>query len=227
MLADLAKATLRRKTGQLQQALTGRFGAHHAILAREMIARIDAADATCARLSTQISSRLEPFRDKLDLLMTIPGVARRTAEVLIAETGGDMRVFGSPHRLAAWAGLAPGNNESAGKHRPEHIRKGNTWIGAALVESAHAAARVKNTYLAAQYWRLAGRRGRKRAAVAVAHSILVIAYHLLDRNKPYRDLGGDYFTSRLSDQAHVRRLVDQLQRLGQHVTLTPIDPEAA
>jgi transposase len=136
-------------------------------------------------------------------------------------------VFGSPHRLAGWAGLCPSNNESAGKHRPGHNRKGNKWLGAALVESAHAASRTKNTYLAAQYRRLAGRRGKKRAAVAVGHSILLISYHLLDRQQPYRDLGGDYFTSRLSDEVHVRRLVAQLQRLGQHVTLTPEDPHAA
>jgi transposase len=211
----------------LQQALLGRFDAHHAILVREMLARIDAADATCARLSAEITTRLEPFRDQLDRLMSIPGVARRTAEVLIAETGANMTVFGSPHRLAGWAGLCPSNNESAGKHRPGHNRKGNKWLGAALVESAHAASRTKNTYLAAQYRRLAGRRGKKRAAVAVGHSILLISYHLLDRQQPYRDLGGDYFTSRLSDEVHVRRLVAQLQRLGQHVTLTPEDPHAA
>jgi len=227
VLADLAKATLRRKTPLLQQALLGRFDAHHAILVREMLARIGAADATVARLSHEITTRLEPFRDQLDQLMSIPGVARRTAEVLIAETGGDMAVFGSPHRLAAWAGLCPGNNETAGKHRPGYTRKGNKWLGAALVESAYAASRTKNTYLAAQYWRLAGRRGKKRAAVAVGHSILVIAYHLLDRKQAYRDLGGDYFTSRLSDDVHVRRLVAQLERLGQHVTLSPADPEAA
>jgi transposase len=227
VLADLAKATLRRKTPQLQQALLGRFDAHHAVLVREMLARIDAADATCARLSVEIQSRLEPFREQLTLLVSIPGVSWRTAEVIIAETGADMRVFGSPHRLAAWAGLCPGNNESAGKRRPGHTRKGNKWLGAALVESAHAAARTKDTYLAAQYWRLAGRRGKKRAAVAVGHSILVIAYHLLDRHQPYRDLGGDYFTSRLSDEVHVRRLVAQLERLGQHVTLTPGEPPAA
>jgi transposase len=227
VLADLAKATLRRKTPLLQQALLGRFDAHHAILVREMLARIDAADATCARLSAEITTRLEPFRDQLDRLMSIPGVARRTAEVLIAETGATMTVFGSPHRLAAWAGLCPSNNESAGKHRPGHTRKGNKWLGAALVESAHAASRTKNTYLATQYWRLAGRRGKKGAAVAVGHSILVISYHLLDRQQPYQDLGGDYFTSRLSDEVHVRRLVAQLERLGQHVTLTPEDPHAA
>lgn len=227
VLADLAKATLRRKTPLLQQALLGRFGPHHAMLVREMLTRIDAADATVARLSAEIHTRLDPFRDQLDRLMTIPGVARRTAEVLIAETGGDMTVFGSPHRLAAWAGLCPGNNESAGKHRPGHTRKGNKWLGAALVESAHAASRTKNTYLAAQYWRLSGRRGKKRAAVAVGHSILVISYHLLSREQTYRDLGGDYFTSRLSDEIHVRRLVAQLERLGQHVTLSPAETKVA
>ncbi|PKV92592.1 transposase [Amycolatopsis echigonensis] len=226
-LANLAKGRMRRKTPILQQALRGRFDAHHAVLVREMLARIDAADATVARLCHEIAERLRPFQEQLDLLMSIPGIARRNAEVLIAETGGDMTAFGSPHRLAAWAGLAPGNNESAGKHRPGHTRKGNKWLGSALVESAHAAARTKNTYLAAQYWRLSGRRGKNRAAVAVAHSILVIAYHLLDRHQPYRDLGGDYFTSRLPDHAHVRRLVAQLERLGQHVTLTPNNPEAA
>ena len=221
MLADKAKTALRRKIPALQQALVGRFRAHHAILVREMLARIDAADATCAHLSAEITERLQPFRDHLDRLMTIPGVARRTAEVIIAETGGDMTVFGSAHRLAAWAGLCPGNNESAGKHRPGHTRKGNKWLGSALVESAHAAGRTHNTYLAAQYWRLAGRRGKKRAAVAVAHSILVIAYHLLDRNQTYTDLGGDYFTNRQSNQTHTRHLIAQLERLGHHVTLTP------
>jgi transposase len=221
VLADLARATLRRKIPALREALLGRFGPHHAILVAEMLTRIDAADATCGRLSEQINELLTPFRHQLDLLMTIPGVARRTAEVIIAETGGDMTVFGTPHRLAAWAGLCPGNNESAGKHRPGHTRKGNKWLGSALVESAHAAGRTKHTYLAAQYWRISGRRGKKRAAVAVAHSILVIAYHLLDRQQPYTDLGGDYFTSRLSDQTHIHRLVKQLEQLGQHVTVTP------
>ena len=147
--------------------------------------------------------------------------------MIIAETGGDMRVFGSADRLASWAGMCPGNNASAGKHRSGRTRKGSKWLRAALVESAYAAARTKNTYLAAQFWRLAGRRGRTRAAVAVGHSILVVAYHLLDRHRRYTDLGGDYFVSRLSNQAHVRRLVAQLERLGQHVTVEPINPEAA
>lgn len=227
VLADLAQRRLRKKIPELREALLGRFGTHHALLVREMLARIDAADATAARLSVEIDNRLAPFRDRLDLLMTIPGVARRTAEVILAETGGDMRVFGSADKLASWAGMCPGNNESAGKHRSGRTRKGSKWLRSALVESAYAAARTKDTYLAAQFWRLAGRRGRPRAAVAVGHSILVVAYHVLDRQQPYTDLGGDYFVSRLSTQAHARRLVAQLEHLGLRVTVQPVDPEAA
>lgn len=227
VLAQLAQRRLRKKIPELVEALHGRFGAHHALLAREMLARIDAADASVERLSAEIDTRLQPFREQLDLLMTIPGVARRTAEVFIAETGAHMHVFGSAEHLASWAGMCPGNNESAGKHKSGRTRKGSKWLRSALAESAFAAARTKNTYLAAQFWRLAGRRGRKRAAVAVGHSILVIAYHVLDRRQPYHDLGGDYFASRMSEQAHTRRLVAQLERLGHHVTLSPADPKAA
>lgn len=227
VLANLAQRRLRRKIPELTEALLGRFGPHHAILAGEMLSRIDAADATVGRLSAEIDIRLAPFREAVDLLMTIPGVARRTAEVIIAETGGDMAVFGSADRLASWAGMCPGNNESAGKRRSGRTRKGSKWLRSALVESGFAAGRTKNTYLAAQFWRLAGRRGRKRAAVAVGHSILVIAYHVLDRRQPYAELGGDYFASRLSDQAHTRRLVAQLERLGHKVTIELADPRAA
>jgi transposase len=221
VLANLAQARLRRKIPQLQEALLGRFGTHHAILAREMLGRIDAADRTEARVSEEIERRMASFREDIDLLMTIPGVGRRTAEVIIAETGGDMTVFGSAEKLASWAGMCPGNNESAGKRKSGRTRKGSKWLRTALVEAAFAASRSKNTYLAAQFWRLAGRRGRKRAAVAVGHSILVIAYHLLDRRQPYTDLGADYFTNRLSEQAQTRRLIRQLEALGHHVSLDP------
>lgn len=227
VLAELAQRRLRRKIPELREALLGRFGDHHALLAREMLGRIDACDATIVRLSKEIEVRMRPFREQIDLLITIPGVAHRTAEVLIAETGGDMNVFGSAERLASWAGVCPGTHESAGRRRSGRRRKGNKWLAAALVESAYAAARTKNTYLAAQFWRLAGRRGKKRAAVAVGHSILVIAYHLLDRREPYADLGGDYFATRLSGHAHVRRLVAQLERLGHKVTLEPLEIPAA
>jgi transposase len=223
LLAELAKGRLRAKLPQLQEALVGRFGTHHGLLVGEMLARIDAADATIDRLSVEISRVTTPYTAILELLETIPGVNRRTAEVLLAETGGDMRQFPSAAHLASWAGLCPGNNESAGKHHSGRTRKGSKWLRGALVEAAHAAARTKDTYLAAQYRRLGGRRNDKRAAVAVAHSILVIAYHILDRGQPYAELGGDWLLQRESASAHTKRLVRQLERLGHKVTLEPAD----
>lgn len=222
-LADLAKRRLRRKIPELREALEGRFDVHHALLVSEMLARIDHADATIERLSAEIEQRMQPFRDLVALLDSIPGVDVRTAEVIIAETGGDMSRFPSAEHLASWAGMCPGNNESAGKHHSGKTRKGSKWLRGGLTESAYAAANTKNTYLAAQFWRLAGRRGKKRAAVAVGHSILIAAYHILDRHQPYHDLGGDWFLQRYSNQAHVRRLVHQLERLGHRVTLRPAD----
>jgi transposase len=189
----------------------------------EVLARIDAADATIDRLSAEIGRVTTPYTAILELLETIPGVNRRTAEVILAETGGDMRQFPSAAHLASWAGLCPGNNESAGKHHSGRTRKGSKWLRGALVEAAHAAAHTKDTYLAAQYRRLGGRRNDKRAAVAVAHSILVIAYHILDRGQPYAELGGDWLLKRESASAHTQRLVRQLERLGHKVTLEPAD----
>jgi transposase len=223
VLAELAKGRLRVKIPLLQEALVGRFGPHHGLLVSEMLARIDAADATIGRVSAEISRLVAPYAAVLQLLETIPGVKRRTAEVILAETGGDMRQFPSAAHLASWAGLCPGNNESAGKHHSGRTRKGSKWLRSALVEAGHAAARSKDSYLAAQYRRLGGRRNDKRAAVAVAHSILVIAYHILDRGQPYAELGGDYLLKRESSTAHAKRLVRQLERLGHKVTLEPAD----
>jgi transposase len=223
VLAELAKGRLRVKIPLLQEALVGRFGPHHGLLVSEMLARIDAADATIGRVSAEISRLVAPYAAVLQLLETIPGVKRRTAEVILAETGGDMRQFPSAAHLASWAGLCPGNNESAGKHHSGRTRKGSKWLRSALVEAAHAAARSKDSYLAAQYRRLGGRRNDKRAAVAVAHSILVIAYHILDRGQPYAELGSDYLLKRESSTAHAKRLVRQLERLGHKVTLEPAD----
>ena len=226
-LADLAKATLRRKLPQLREALEARFEPHHALLVSEMLGRIEAAEETVERLSAEIERVLAPFAEELALLQTIPGVKRRVAEVIVAETGGEMSRFPSASHLASWAGMCPGNDESAGKRRSGTTRKGSKWLRSALVESAHAVAQGKRSYLASQYWRIAARRGKRKAAVAVGHSILVIAYHLLERRQPYCELGVDYLLLRERADAHTRRLVRQLERLGHTVTLEPAEAAAA
>jgi transposase len=223
VLADLAKGQLRKKLPALREALEGRFGAHHGLLLGEMLARIDHLDEAIGRLSQEVARRLAPFSPLLALLCTIPGVSTRVAEVLLAEIGTDMDRFPTASHLASWAGLCPGNNESAGKHFSGQTRKGSKWLRMALVEAAKAASRTKGTYLAAQYARLKGRRGHKRATIAVAHSILVIAYYVLERGEPYSDLGADYFADRQSSEAYKNRLVRQLERLGHKVTLEPAD----
>jgi transposase len=221
VLAELARGRLRAKLPALREALEGRFGAHHALLVGEMLARIDQMDEAIERLSAEVARVAAPFSPLLALLVTIPGVSRRTAEVIVAEVGPDMGRFPSAAHLASWAGVCPGNNESAGKHGSGRTRKGSKWLRVALVEAAHAAARTKATYLAAQYARLRGRRGPKKAALAVAHSILVIAWHLLTRGEPYADLGADHFLKRQTSQAYRDRLVRQLERMGHKVTLEP------
>lgn len=162
---------------------------------------------------------------KLELLATIPGVERRTAESMVAEMGTDMSRFGSSARLASWAGRCPGNHESSGKSKSGRARKGNKWLGATLTESAMAAARTKDTYLAAQYARLKGRRGHAKAIRAVSHSTIVAAYHVLERDVPDYDLGADWFVKRRPD-AHAKRLARQIELLGHKVELTPADKAA-
>jgi hypothetical protein len=155
-----------------------------------------------------------------------PGVDRRTAEVIVAEIGTDMTRFATAGHLASWAGLCPGNNESAGKHYSGKTRKGSKWLRAALVQAANAAARTKGTYLAAHYARIKGRRGHKKAIVAVAHSILVVCWYLLTTGEPYSDLGADYFLQRQSSEAYKNRLVRQLERMGHKVILEPTNDAA-
>lgn len=217
-MAELAKGRMRDKRDQLAKALEGRVKAHHRFVLTELLCQIDSLDETIARFDHEIEEYCRPFEEAVQLLDTIPGVGRQAAEIIVSEIGTDMSRFPSADHLAAWAGVAPGNNESAGKRRSGRTRKGNQPLGAALNQAAHAAAHTKNTYLAAQYHRLAGRRGAKRAAVAVAHSILVIAYHLIQRHEPYRELGGDYFDRR-RPEATAKRLVKRLERLGFQVSL--------
>jgi transposase len=225
-LAQLARGRLREQIPQLEQALAGQFSAHQRFLIAQQLAHIDFLDASLERVSAEIAERLRPFEAPLERLQTIAGVGRRTAEVLLAEIGSDLTRFPSAGHLASWAGLCPGNDESAGNRRSGRTRKGSPWLRTALVEAAQAAARTKDTYLAAQYRRLAARRGAKRAAVAVAHSILVVVYALLTREQEsYHDLGGQYFDER--DRLAVqRRLVHRLEALGYTVSLDPTTPAA-
>ena len=221
VLAEMAKGQLRSKIPQLQDALAGRFNEHHALIASSMLVRIDQIDATIETLGGRIDDLLGPYDAAVRLLVTIPGVSTRTAQVILAEISADMSRFPTAGHLASWAGMCPGNNESAGKRKSSRTTKGSQWLRKALIEAGQAAGRTTNTYLAAQYAQIRGRRGPQRAAVAVGHSILVIAWHLLTNGEPYNDLGGDYFDRRRNSNRHQRRLVAQLEALGHKVTLEP------
>jgi transposase len=222
VLAQLARGKMRRKIPALTEALTGDFTAEHARLARSMLHRLERIRADLDELDAVIAEACRPWAHQLELLQTIPGVGPKVAQVILAETGGDMSRFSSASHLAAWAGPAPGVHESAGRRVPEGARHGNQWLKAMLVEAAGSVGRMKGAnYLAAQHARLMARRGRPRAQVAVAHSILVSAYWMLLRDEPYADLGADWLARR-NDEAHTRRLVAQLERLGHTVVLDPV-----
>jgi transposase len=218
-LAELARGRLRAKLPALRQALAGHFRPHHAFLVSQLLAHLDYLDEQISTLSARLAELMAPFADEVARLDTIPGVAQRTAEVVIAELGIDMDQFPSAGHAASWAGLCPGNNESAGKHRSGKIRKGNRWLRTALIEAAQAATRTDSA-LAAQYRRIMRHRGHKKAVVAVAHSILVIAYHLMSRQTTYRELGAGYFDRRHAERA-TRRAIQVLERQGYRVRLEP------
>lgn len=225
ILAELARGKLRKKIPALKQAMEGRFRRHHRFMLETILAHIDFLDENIASVSEEVANRVYPFEQTVKLLCTIPGVEQRTAQVIISEIGTDMSRFPSANHLASWAGLCPGNNESAGKRKSGKTRKGDQWLRRALVEVAWAASRTKETYLSSQYHRLVARRGKKKAIVAVAHSVLVAIYYILVNTVPYRDLGADYLV-KLNETNIKRYHVRRLQELGYQVSITPLEQAA-
>ena len=218
--AEMAKRRMRTRIPDLVQALTGNFQEHHAFLCRLHLERIDQLTTAIEELSDRIEEKMLPFTAQLELLQTIPGVGRSVAEVIIAETSGDMTRFRTAGNLASWAGTTPGHYESAGRKRSGKTRHGNRWLGQALGVAAMAASRTKNTtYLGARYQRLVPRTGKLKAIVALEHSILIATWHMLTDQVPYHDLGGAYFDHLDPDRAK-RRAIAQLHRLGYQVELT-------
>lgn len=217
-MAQLARGALRRKTDRLELALRGQLEEHHRFLLRLQLARVERIEGDVAVLDERIDRALEPHRDAFDRLLRIPGVDRVVAATIIAELGTDMSVFPSPRHAAAWAGVCPGNNESAGKRGGQVRRRGNVHLSTALVQAAMCASRKKGSYFKERFWRLKARRGQKRAAMAVAHSILVAVYEMLRQRQEFRDLGGDYL-DRVAKRSTEKRLVRRLQALGYKVTI--------
>lgn len=222
VLAELAKGRLRPKIPALREALTHRFRLeHHGVLVGQMLAHVDFLEASIAETYQRVDLLLGPVADIVELVMSIPGVGRRVAEVLIAEVGIDMTVFPSSGHLASWAGICPGNNSSGGKRRAARTRHGSMWLRIGLTEAAQAAARTKGTYFAAHHAQIRGRRGTQKAIGATRHDILVAYYHVVRDKVPFNDLGPDWNDRRRSAEQQARRLVRQLERLGLNVTVEP------
>jgi transposase len=226
VLADLAKRKMREKIPQLREALQGRFRLeHHGVIVAHLLAHIDTLDQAIAGLDDKIEQQLVPHTAIVELLLTIPGVALRTAQVLIAECGVDMSQFPTARHFASWAGICPGHHESAGRRRSGRRRPGPKWLIEALTESAHAAARSKGTYLAAHHAQLKGRRGGPKAIGATRHDLLIAYYYIVRDHVPYRELGADWHRRRYSPEHRARRLALQIERLGFNVSVEQRAPE--
>jgi transposase len=219
VLADLARCRLRKKIPQLQEALLGEVTAHHRFLLGMLLEQVEFLEGQIARLGARIAEILPPpFEEAIGRLVTIPGVERRAAENIVAELGPDVAPFPGAGHLASWVGICPGNHESAGKRRSGRTTKGNAWLRVALVQCAWAASHTKNTYLSAQYRRLAARRGKKRALVAVGHTLLGVVYAVLKKKAAYRELGAGYL-DRQDKERLKTRLLKRLEKLGVKVTV--------
>jgi transposase len=224
-LAELARRRLREKLPQLTEALRGHVTEHHRFMLEQLMDHLEYLDRQIARFDERIERLMVPFQQAVQRLVTIPGVGPRTAQNVLAEIGTDMSRFLTDQHLASWAAMCPGNRESAGKRQSGRTRHGNRWLRTALVQAAWAASHTKKTYLSSQYRRLAGRRGKKRAIVAVGHTMLVMMYHMLKNGVDYQELGSDYL-DKLRCHHLTHYLVKRLQSLGHEVTLTPLNRAA-
>jgi transposase len=216
VLAEMAHGRMRKKRGDLERALVGKLTPHHRFMLTELLGQLDFLDQQIAKLETRIEEQLAQmpaYQSAVDLLDTIPGVSRQLAILIVAEIGVDMSRFPSDRHITAWAGLAPGNNETGGKKYPGRVRQGNKYLQSNLVLAAHTASHTKNTYLRSLYSRLAARRGKSRAAVAVGRTILQMSYHMLKRGEVYHELGADYL-DRIDRERTAKRLLKRLQSLG-------------
>lgn len=215
-LSQMAKASLRGKIPELQQALTGLIGEHQRMILKSQLIHIDFLDSQIDELSEEIARRLQSENEIIEILDTIPGINRKAAELIIAEIGTDMSRFPTASHLASWAGLCPGNNESAGKKKNSSTHDGNKHIRAIMVETALANRHTKS-YFSSQYKRIAARRGKNRAAIAVAHSMLIVVYNMISKKQPYQEIGQDHF-DKLNSQYRAKKLINQLESLGYTVT---------
>lgn len=218
ILAELAQGRLRGKIPQLREALRGGVRGHHRFLLGEILAQIDAVDASIARVEARIDEKMRDFQRAVERLETVPGIGRATAQAMVAEIGVDMARFPTAGHLASWAGLCPGNNESAGKRKSGKTRRGNCWVRRVLVQAAWAASRSKKSYLKQHYHRIAARRGKKRAIVAVAHTLIVIYWNMMRNQTAYEELGEEYL-DKLDRNRHAKYHLNRLQALGYNVQL--------
>lgn len=224
-LAELARRRLRSKLPELREALRGHLTEHHRFMLAQLMDHLDYLDRQITAFEERIEELMRPFAEQIQRLETIPGVGVRTAQNVLAEIGTDMSRFPTAQHLASWAAMCPGNRESAGKRQSGHTNHGNPWLRTTLAQAAWAASHSKSTYLSAQYRRLAGRRGKKRAIVAVGHTMLVMIYHMLKQGVDYQELGSDYL-DKLQSHRLTHYLVKRFRSLGHEVTLTPLDQAA-
>jgi transposase len=224
-LAELAKGRLREKRALLEQALTGTLKPHHRFMLIQHQSHIDFLDEQIAKLDAEVEEQIRPFQAAVERWEQLPGIKRRNAQVIVSEAGAELKQFATAGHCASWGGMCPGNHASGGKRKSGKTNKGNVWLQRALIEAAHGAARTKKSYFSALYHRVAGRRGKKRALMAVGHSLLVTGYHMNTKQMDYKDLGNNYFDERNKETVR-RRMVKRLEQLGYQVELKPASATA-